>query len=233
MNEIMRGRFIVPAIADENDTPEQGQRKFRLALIENKQNGEKYIPAFTDHTEFMKMKLDGKPNALVMDFDGLANALLMPKSEGNGLAFNPFGNNIVIDKKNVVSLRMQKQQMKQNGADIQRQTVPPNTQISLGIPKEQPKPLIDAVCKYLATQPAITAAYLRLMKQNDDVSLLIIVDGIPSDFDAVFKGIFNAACTVVPREMKLSFIPAKSELGKKAIENLEPFYSKPVSEIMS
>ncbi len=234
MNEIMRAKFLVPAQPSAEPAGEGKERKFNLALMENKQTGDKHIPAFTDINEFAKLNVEPKPAVLVMDFDGIANALLAPKSGGTGIVFNPFGDSLVIDKKNVASLRMQRQQLKQNTATSAKQeTVPPNTPISLGIPKEPPTAILNAVSAHLSAVPEVDKAYLRVMKQGDDVSLLIILDGTFIDGESIFKGVFSCLRPMLTPNSKINFVDANTEFGKKATENIEPFYQKPASEYLS
>lgn len=104
---LMESRTLSPIITQtvvEKDGPST-RIKFE-ALRSNE--GDKYYMAFTDMDEYGKWNDDGTHNhALIMTMEDFGNILIRTPSDAKGFVINPYGENITISKKVLLSLLQQ------------------------------------------------------------------------------------------------------------------------------
>lgn len=84
--------------------------------------------------------------------------------------------------------------------------------------------MVDAVSSFLKRQKNVNAAYLQLMKKEEEYSYLIIVD-FSGDKKEVFGGIYQAAQPHM-NGMFIDMVPFDSDFGRNATVNVEPFYKR-------
>ena len=113
----------------------------------------------------------------------------------------------------------------QKNTNIKKHTIPANTKIRLRSPKYMPVDMLEEAKKFFVERPNIKAAYIQMMeKENSDEEYLITID-----FEGDEEDLFDS---LLPKIKPLAFgIPialtgTDNGLGKKVLENAEPFYKK-------
>lgn len=233
VNQVMRAKFITPAKvhAPENvartqngKTIMQQQSQVQFQLIQN-ENKEQYFPAFTDSEEFNKWSgADKGFTQTIMTFIDYANVLADPKCPIKGFVINPFGKSVAFPKGMVMNL-MQQIQAKRNGGFYKKQ-LPQNEKLEFNDPEEYPIDLMAAVIGVLQERDNVNAAYLRMFKPESDnkQSYLIIVD-FEGDMNEIFSTIGKAASPHL-NGMQLSMMPYSVDIAKRAVKNVDPFYTR-------
>lgn len=233
VNQVMRAKFITPAKihAPENvartqngKTIMQQQSQVQFQLIQN-ENKEQYFPAFTDEEQLNKWSVADKGfTPTVMTFVDYANVLADPKCPIKGFVINPFGKSVAFPKGMVMNLMQQVQANKNKG--FYKKEFSKNERLEFKDPEEYPIDLMAAVIGVLQERDDVNAAYLRLFKPESDnkQSYLIIVD-FDGDMNEIFSAIGKAASPHL-NGMQLSMMPYSLEIAKKAVENVDPFFTK-------
>lgn len=221
LNEMMEARFLSPI--DPLDTAdhafdgmsalEQDQplRFFTLQMDDD----EHYLMAFTDQEELFRWRKEEGIQCVVMTFDDFASVILHKENTLAGFVINPFDQNIPIPKDFVASLKQKKEAM------VAHSKMKSGDHIMIAEPEETPQAMLDAVVRYLQTIEDVYAAYVRLLKREDEVSWLLIIDH-DHDRDELFKGVVRVAKEyVVDREVN---IMSRSSLEEDALDGVAPFY---------
>ena len=182
--------------------------------------GKHFYPVFTDHNELAKWKKMEKPNTLILTFDDYA-AFLEKNEQAEGIVINPFSDNFVLNRKLMAHLKTQKD-LRTKG--VSRNKITKDTKVMVGEPKEYPTEMVEALQAHMKGVPAIERAWLRLMMKDNVQSFLVVVD-----FAGNREEIFGQIAAVARPHLKniyLDMIPYQDGFGKKAVENVEPFYQK-------
>ncbi len=220
-------RFLVPASvnkvqaaqANEDGTVElKEQPQVRFMLFNNKE-GKKFFPLFTDIAEFRKWDKHQDSQLAALSFRDLCQIMQKnPNPDGEGAVINPFGQNIMVPSETLFRVNA-------------TEAMAPGTKIQIGSLKEEPTELVEAVKAHAATDDAINAIYLRVMKREDKEkpNFLFVVD-IDREMDqaaakVVFDGIAQAAKPHL-RGVELAIVPSFNQLGVAALKDAEPFYTK-------
>lgn len=105
---LMEARMLSPIQKQTVLTENKGPSTWiRFEDITNTK-GEKYYLAFTDMDEFSKWNEDGSHDqALIMTMQDFGNILIRQANDLKGFVINPFGENISISKKLLLSLLQQ------------------------------------------------------------------------------------------------------------------------------
>lgn len=222
IDQVMRAKFIIPIIIDK-DICEQSQNDssgIDFHMLENSEK-QKFFMAFTDWDELEKWKrVEGQQTA-ILTFDDYSNMVLDQRSTAEGFVINPFGENLIFNKRLIDSLFKQKQAM---NSGVKENTMSKETQVLFGKPDVYPQEMVDSISAYLKTNNNVKSAFLRFMVKDNKPSYLIVVDCL-GDIKDLIKGISDSANDYM-NGLQISLFPYESELGKSATLNQEPFYKK-------
>ncbi len=223
---VMKARFLsIISLSKQPERKEDGTAIFRkdttikIPMITN-QGGKNFYPVFTDYEELAKWEQMGKPDTLVLDFDDYT-ALVMENDKAGGIVINPFGDNFIMDRKMLVHLKTQKD-LRLKGVSQSRITK--DTKVLVGAPKEYPTAMVDAMREHMLGVKTVSRAWLRLMVRDNVQSFLVIVE-FEGNRDEIFGGIAAAARPHL-KNMYLDMLPYQEGFGKRAVENVEPFYRR-------
>ncbi len=227
VSALKAARFLVPANvnkvqaaqANEDGTVElKEQPQIRFMLFNNKE-GKKFFPLFTDIEEYRKWDKHQDQQLAAISYRDLCQIMQRkPNPDAVGAVVNPFGQNIMIPTETLFRVNA-------------TEAMAPGTKIQIGTLKEEPTELLEAVREHAATEDAINAVYLRVMKREDKEkpNFLFVVD-IPKETDqASAKAIFDALATAAKphlRGVELAIVPSFNQLGVAALKDAEPFYTK-------
>ena len=182
--------------------------------------GKHFYPVFTDHAELAKWQKMEKPNTLILTFDDYA-AFLEKNEQAEGIVINPFSDNFVLNRKLMAHLKAQKD-LRTKG--VSRNKITKDTKVMVGEPKEYPTEMMEALQAHMKGMPAIERAWLRLMMKDNVQSFLVVVD-FAGNREEIF-GQIAAVARPYLKNIYLDMIPYQDGFGKKAVENVEPFYQK-------
>lgn len=139
----------------------------------------------------------------------------------DGVAINPFGDSLVLDRQLLVHLKSQKDLYTRG---VSQQVIPEETKVLLGEPREYPTRMVAAISDYLRQQPTARRAWLRLMVRDSEQSYLLVAE-FSGSRDALFDGMANAARPCL-KGMYIDMVPYDDGFGKKAVEGVKPFYER-------
>ena len=223
---VMNARFLSVVFLSEPPKPnEDGTVTFQknttmqMPMLSST-GGKHFYPIFTDHDELARWQKMEKPNTLILRFDDYA-AFLEKNEQVEGIVINPFSDNFVLNRKLMAHLKTQKD-FRTKG--VSQNKISKDTKVMVGEPKEYPAELAGALQEYMKGVPAIERAWLRLMIKDNVQSFLAVVDFV-GNREEIFG---NIAAAVRPylKNIRLDMIPYQDGFGKKAVENVEPFYQK-------
>ncbi|MGN0597261.1 MAG: enhanced serine sensitivity protein SseB [Ruminiclostridium sp.] len=225
-NEVRKATYVTSAILDKLPQ-KRADGSFKIEpdttisfkLIQNK-NGDKYFPAFTDLNELRKSPDSKESQAVTVSFADYTRFLANNTVDAKGIVINPFTQNIIIPKEIIQQIAGAKMV-----TTVKEMRIDKPTSIQLGAPNKQPVEMLDKIKNLLVHNKNVAAAYLRLMKMNEVFSFLIIVDFEKGEDKSVYEDIAKAAVPYL-NGIHIQMIPKDSELGRKATENVEPFYTK-------
>ena len=185
-------------------------------------DGQAFLPVYTDW-ENLKKCLDydlDKIKTLVMGFDDI---VAVATQSGNGAVINPFSDNLILVKEQLEHMATVKENNQKGGAT--QKVIGQDTQVQIADPDPYPEKLVNAISDYAISHKAIKALYLKLMKNGDEVSFLIVVDveGVPQQ---IFDGIANAGRPFLPQGMFIDMVRSDTQLGEQIAANTEPFYTR-------
>ncbi len=229
---VMQSKFITPAkvqppqnVAKSKNgkTIMQQQSQVQFQLIKNG-DGDHYFPAFSDREELEKWDgANGDFDFMLVTFEDYARMLSDPGSNVQGFVVNPFGKSVAFPKSMAINL------MQQSGANpggFVKKEFGKNEKLHFGEPDNYPVDMMAAVIGVLQERSDVNAAYLRLFKPEsaEDPSYLIIVD-FEGDMNEIFSTIGKAASPHLGG-MQLSMMPYSIEIARKAVADVEPFFTK-------
>lgn len=195
----------------------QKNTTMQMPMISNT-GGKHFYPVFTDHNELAKWKQMEKSNTLILTFDDYA-AMLEKHEAAEGIVINPFSDNFVLNRKLMAHLKTQKD-LRTGG--VSRHKVSKDTKVMLGEPKEYPTEMVEAMCGQMEKMPEVKRAWLRLMVKENVQSFLVVVD-FTGNREEVF-GKIAAAARARLKDRYLDMVSYEDGFGKKAVENVTPFY---------
>lgn len=227
VNAVMKAKLILPAKVTpttqartkNGQTVMEQSTQIQFRLLENASK-DKYFGVFTDTDELFKWNDTQSSNKVVTDFDSLAQMVCDPSANVLGFVINPFGKSVTFPKNMVISFKQQRDYLRMKSNKIE-----PDSPIQLGEPKEYPIDLMAALINHFSTEPAVNAAYLRMMEQNGQKSFLIVVDFV-GNMEQTFGAISEVAKPFLDDEIQLSMMPYSMEFGRTAVNGVEPFYRR-------
>lgn len=215
--EIFKAKFLCPIDMELGSTSQKEKQKIVLGeetnislLSIDNGKGEHFLMAFTDWDELKKWKQNQK--TLILLYDDYQEIILRKESMYQGIVINPFGENIVLDRKILASTREN------------METVQKGESVMLGKPKEYPTDLVNELKKYFVIMKSVDKAYLLWMVRGNESSYLLVIDSKMST-QQLFPSI-GQICQPFLRGKLLDIILADSSLGKAAIEEQTPFFIK-------
>ena len=213
--------------------------------------GKKYLPAFTDWKSAQKWELKEGQRLIATNFEDYA-AMVLRDQDASGFVINPFEENIRIVRNVIAAIKQQqaafikqklaeaqKRQAEQkvqagagqgNGAagqpaGQQGQSAPGQAQRTVTLSfhriEKCPEKFLEEARTYLKTQP-VKKAYLQGLMQGDRKGCLFVLDH-EGDEKALFNELAKISKPYMPG-MYLYATTVNSDLGKKAINGMEPFY---------
>lgn len=215
--ELIVSKLLSPVTEDslegigegETTLREEGNIKF-IHFSDNE--GNDYMPAFTDWNELKKWNDSVNVKALILSFDDYKTLCSNENTILRGFVLNPFGDNIVFDKSLI-------QEVESSVNDIDQVRT-----VMLGVPEKYPDEMINALIDFLPSLPTVKSAYLFWMVQGDDDKSYLLVIDATEDCNYVFDKIADIAVKYLAPDEKIDFTLASETFGRKAIEGKDPFY---------
>ena len=222
MNTRMIGVIL---LSEEPEADENGMAKFKegttmqLPLL-TAPNGSKFYPVFTDMQECEKWHEILEPKTMLVNFDEIYS-IIKGNPDTNGVVINPFGENMMVDEKLLDHLKERKQNLNQQ---VVKEHISADTKISVADLAEFPVEMAKAMTQVLEKEPEVKKAWLRLMKKQEEVSYLFVVD---MDGTGLEKSLFDKVAQAAQPYLKgvsINMITCREDLGKQAVEGVPAFY---------
>lgn len=239
-----------PETGEDGKLKLQPNTKVSFPEVANNE-GKKYLPAFTDWKSAQKWELKEGQRLIATNFEDYA-AMVLRDQDASGFVINPFEENIRIERNVIAAIKQQqaafikqklaeaqKRQAEQkvqaaagqgNGAagqpaGQQGQSAPGQAQRTVTLSfhriEKCPEKFLEEARTYLKTQP-VKKAYLQGLMQGDRKGCLFVLDH-EGDEKAIFNELAKISKPYMPG-MYLYATTVNSDLGKKAINGMEPFY---------
>ena len=239
-----------PETGEDGKLKLQPNTKVSFPEVANNE-GKKYLPAFTDWKSAQKWELKEGQRLIATNFEDYA-AMVLRDQDASGFVINPFEENIRIERNVIAAIKQQqaafikqklaeaqKRQAEQkvqaaagqgNGAagqpaGQQGQSAPGQAQRTVTLSfhriEKCPEKFLEEARTYLKTQP-VKKAYLQGLMQGDRKGCLFVMDH-EGDEKALFNELAKISKPYMPG-MYLYATTVNSDLGKKAINGMEPFY---------
>ena len=181
----------------------------RFFLISS-QDGKNYFPAFTDWGALREWSSQ-PPRRTLDDY----SAMLRQDENADGVAINPFGQNLVLSPKALAWI---------NGEAVPI-TAQSGSNILVGEPDEPYCDLTDAASSFFVQHTGVKQAFLRKTVREDTASLLMIVDFERENERELFNGVAAALRELLNGRL-LDLIAYSSEFGTAAAKDCKPFYER-------
>ena len=239
-----------PETGEDGKLKLQHNTKVSFPEVANNE-GKKYLPAFTDWKSAQKWELKEGQRLIATNFEDYA-AMVLRDQDASGFVINPFEENIRIERNVIAAIKQQqaafikqklaeaqKRQAEQKGqaaagqgngaagqpAGQQGQSAPGQAQRTVTLSfhriEKCPEKFLEEARTYLKTQP-VKKAYLQGLMQGDRKGCLFVLDH-EGDEKALFNELAKISKPYMPG-MYLYATTVNSDLGKKAINGMEPFY---------
>lgn len=213
--EIYNGKYLLPVLVkNENGTIHEvgtdGKPVAVIPKIKSTDDGKSIIPVFTDWNELKKFDREDKYRASTVNFSDIRKFC----SDGNIIVINPFGFNMLIDKKSADIINTTAANSSENRGDNV-------TIFNLDI---IPSDMAEVLKDYFDRNESIKAAYIKGIRRNGTTGYLIIVDCDDSG-ETDFSGIKKSA-EAYAENFSIDFIKYDTSFGKKAVGKSSPFYQK-------
>ena len=239
-----------PETGEDGKLKLQPNTKVSFPEVANNE-GKKYLPAFTDWKSAQKWELKEGQRLIATNFEDYA-AMVLRDQDASGFVINPFEENIRIERNVIAAIKQQqaafikqklaeaqKRQAEQkvqaaagqgNGAagqpaGQQGQSAPGQAQRTVTLSfhriEKCPEKFLEEARSCAKTQP-VKKAYLQGLMQGDRKGCLFVLDH-EGDEKALFNELAKISKPYMPG-MYLYATTVNSDLGKKAINGMEPFY---------
>lgn len=239
-----------PETGEDGKLKLQPNTKVSFPEVANNE-GKKYLPAFTDWKSAQKWELKEGQRLIATNFEDYA-AMVLRDQDASGFVINLFEENIRIERNVIAAIKQQqaafikqklaeaqKRQAEQKGqaaagqgngaagqpAGQQGQSAPGQAQRTVTLSfhriEKCPEKFLEEARTYLKTQP-VKKAYLQGLMQGDRKGCLFVLDH-EGDEKALFNELAKISKPYMPG-MYLYATTVNSDLGKKAINGMEPFY---------
>lgn len=218
---VLRAHFLAPVVLGPQAQQAPGGEKTAVQFqLITAQDGRAFLPAFTDWPQLRKLCGPKDQKTVVLTFDDYA-ALLAGDKECAGFVVNPFGCPLTLDRELVANLAKKK---RDRGQPFQ--TLPKGTKVLLGAPAHWPQDLADALSRAAGELPDVKGLYLRTMSRPGQLqpSYLVVVDHTGAR-ESLFPLLADAARPHLG-EKYVDLISLDSDLGRAAVKNAQPFFSR-------
>ncbi len=223
---VMNTHFVTPAyLLEKPEFNEDGtvvfteEIKLRIPAMSDGEGGFFYT-MFTDKEEYAQWTGTEKFECITLTFDNYVE-LIQENEDIAGVVLNPFSDNLVFTRINMLHLKTQKE-LKTRGVAVH--TVTQDMQVMIGEPKEYPRELVEVLKRYLPGVPEVKKAWIRLMLKNNNPSLLLVAD-LSGNAVEIFKELAEVAKPYL-KKMYIDMVSYKEDFGRNAVEGAEPFYEK-------
>lgn len=234
MNDIARevalnARFLTVIGIDDSAVQDNGDgsavfKKDSSIILESltAADGKHFFPAFTDWNELRKSERYRNNNikTLILSFD---DYVALTQNNDYGLVINPFSDNVVFSKENIVHMKEVKDNSQKG---VHKQVIEKDTTVKIGIPENYPHIMVDAIARRANYMPEVKAIWLKLMIKEGEKSYLLIVDFV-GDRQNIFGQLAEAGTPYLEPGMYIDMVPYNDEFGQSAASG-EPFYKKAV-----
>ena len=223
IEKLLQARFILPATLDPKPVKDDqgrimGDGKFRV---------KNFFPCFTNDEEFERAIKEVEVEKMALTYKEVAPLVLNSKGQIQGIVIDPYTVGMQVPDALIKTVDESRKSVleERKNTNIKKHTIPANTKIRLRSPKYMPVDMLEEAKKFFAERPNVKAAYIQMMeKENSDEEYLITID-----FEGDEEDLFDS---LLPKIKPLAFgIPialtgTDNGLGKKVLENAEPFYKK-------
>ncbi len=217
--ELSQARFLCPAKIDLKNSPqdEEGnviaQGGSRISLISISDNsGKNYLLAFTDWKELEKWNKFKRQQALILPYEDYQGIILENSVSYEGVVINPYSDNVVLNKEMIKNLGSQNIKVEKGES------------VMIGLPKDYPTKMVEMLKSYFKEAKVVNEAYLLWMARGKDLSYLLVLDSeIPPQ--KLYPKV-GELCQPYLKDKSLDMVPLRSDFGKNAIKNQQPFYKK-------
>lgn len=216
-DELSKAKFLCPAVLDIKSSDKHQDGKIVLgegttisisSLTD--QAGNHFLMAFTDWEEVRKWTDEDNPQMLVIDYNDYQSMILESESQYAGFVINPYGENLVISKELISNI-------------VQGEsTVKKGESVAIGLPKNHPEEMEQALKEYFDDFKKIKSAYLLWMVRNGEQSYLLVLDSDEKP-EIIYPQIGDVCKPYLNGEF-VDMIPLNSSLGLSATEEQQPFY---------
>lgn len=209
--EISRASYITP-IRIQDGAPS-------LPTMQG-ENGGTYMMCFTDWPEFRRGNLKGQFSHRVIRFSEIQMFL----ESMEGIAINPFGMNLVLDREMLDAVQKAVDGTLQLPAE--KLTLGGEDRISITAPPETAQPMLDAAAELLQNNKKVNAAYLRMIEKDTQLrpSYLVIVDA-SCELKELY-GVLAEKMMPLAKGLDIEFVSYQEDFGRQAAGNAKPFYKK-------
>ncbi len=218
ITEILRARFLCPIIIDKslakNGRVEiKKDTKIQFSIIKTKEE-KTYLIAFTSEAEVNKWQKNPTQQSIIYTFEDYA-MIALNNENLDGFVVDPMGANLLFNTEMI-------KQIKSNLTH--ESTIKKDTEIEIAPIKDYPEGLETKVKDMCNNLGKINCAYICQMKQEDKVSVLLVIDadGNEKEFYSSLAG------AIIPflGEYQLDMVALSSEIGKQVKSHFEPIYVK-------
>ena len=173
-------------------------------------SGAHYLMAFTDRNELAKWNQGSHQQTIVYTFDDYKAVLTSGDTPYQGVALNPFGDNIVLGKEIFT------------GGNAPFQTAKSNESIMIGQPRDYPTRMVEKLRQYFRRNRMVDMAYLLWMVRGQEAGYLLVL-GTTASPQKLFPSI-GELCKPYLDEKPLDMVLLSSAFGQSAVKEEQPFY---------
>lgn len=217
INELFEAKFLCPVVLGNGIVLKNNAEKTTLGEDSAVQLigltstiGKTYLMAFTDWNEFSKWNKKSGQKTLIFSYADYHRIILQGDSLYEGFVINPFSENIVLSKSFIKDISQSYQQAKKGES------------VMLGVPKDYPYDMEEALKKFFNKTKIVKQAYLLWMVKGDEAGYLLALDFIGSQQNVFYK--VSDICRPYLNGKLLNIISTNTTFGKSTMENNQPFY---------
>ena len=224
--EIMDNALLVTAIKMSN--PPKKLPNGELApsvgtnisfLMISSQEGDNYLPMFTERAEMERWTTNTEKNSVLMGFDNIS-MIVETNPNCAGIVINPFTQNLVIPRQYVEDMTERRKILRDGQTN---RVLKADTPCELYTPSPYPMEMSNALTETAKATGAINSLWLRGVKLEEQDGYLLVAD-FNGDRNVVFSRLGQAARPFLGK-LPLHIVDAKSGFGANAVKNVMPFYT--------
>lgn len=211
--------FIKPAPKSENEDNTVTLKEDTIISFQmiTDAEGDNFLLVFTDWEELGKWKKEENQQTMIVTFDDLATMVMGGGAANKGFALNPYGQNIIMSKETINSMKNPKQ--------VQEHVIEKDTTVTIGTPANYPYELAEAIKRHSKKTKEIKKVYLFLMVKDSEESFLLVVDFV-GDRKKIFDGIAEAGIPYLKKGQFIDLVPASDETWRNSTKGEKPIYKR-------